>query len=259
MKHLVRDGVKLAYDDAGSGSPAFVMIHGWTCNNNYFAPQRDHFAKHHRVISVDLRGHGESDKPQQKYTIAGFADDVAWMCRELKLPKAVAIGHSMGGMVALELAASYPDQFSAAVACDSPIVPPESLKASFNTSREAFAKPDWRTFQRGFIANALFIPSDDPKRKEQILDEMTSAPEHVVKECFEAIAGHDSESAAKRCKIPFLHILAASPLSDTTKFRELCPTAQIGMTVGAGHFHQLEVPDQVNAMLDRFLEVEKII
>lgn len=259
MKHLVRDGVKLAYEDVGSGAPPFVMIHGWTCNHSYFAPQRDHYAKNHRVISVDLRGHGESDTPQQKYTITGFADDVAWMCRELKLPKAVVIGHSMGGMVALELAASHPELFSAAVACDSPIVVPEATKGNFTVVREEFSKPEWRTFQRNFIANALFIAADDPKRKEEILKDMTSAPDHVTRECFEAIATADSEGAAKRCKIPFLHIVTANPPCDTAKLRELCPTAQIGMTVGAGHFHQLEVPGQVNAMLDRFLTVAHVI
>jgi pimeloyl-ACP methyl ester carboxylesterase len=64
MPATISNGVKLAYDERGSGSPAFVFIHGWTCNRSFFAPQVEHFANRHRVISVDLRGHGESDKPQ---------------------------------------------------------------------------------------------------------------------------------------------------------------------------------------------------
>ena len=61
MEHRARDGVKLAFDQIGSGSPPLVLVHGWTCNHGYFAPQREHFSKRHRVVSVDLRGHGQSD------------------------------------------------------------------------------------------------------------------------------------------------------------------------------------------------------
>jgi len=66
---LERDGVKLHYEEAGAGDPPFVFVHGWCCNHTYFAPQFDHFAKNHRVVAVDLRGHGASDKPEQDYTI----------------------------------------------------------------------------------------------------------------------------------------------------------------------------------------------
>ena len=62
MSFKTRDGVKLAFEETGHGTPV-VLIHGWTCDRSYFAPQRDHFARAHRVVSVDLRGHGESDKP----------------------------------------------------------------------------------------------------------------------------------------------------------------------------------------------------
>jgi len=55
--------------------------------------------------------------------------------------------------------------------------------------------------------------------------------------------------------LEFLYLAAASPLADLARLRELCPHVMIGQTVGAGHFHQLEVPVQVNAMIDRFLEL----
>src|SRR5437867_11077651 len=87
MEHRTRDGVRLAFAETGSGPPPIVLVHGWTCDHTYFAPQRDYFSKRHRVVSVDLRGHGQSDKPKDTYTIAGFADDVAWLCRELALAK----------------------------------------------------------------------------------------------------------------------------------------------------------------------------
>src|ERR1700674_465514 len=98
MPHLTRDGVKLYYDEAGRGS-AIVFVHGWMCDREHFAAQRAYFSPNYRFVSVDLRGHGKSDKPDQPYAIEGFADDVAWMCGELGVVRAALVGHSMGGAI----------------------------------------------------------------------------------------------------------------------------------------------------------------
>jgi pimeloyl-ACP methyl ester carboxylesterase len=255
MAFRARDGVKLAFEETGHGDPV-VFVHGWTCNRSYFAPQRDHLARRYRVVSVDLRGHGESDKPPGPYTIAGFADDVAWLSRELGLVKPVVIGHSMGGMTALEIAARHPDLPGAIVVCDSPMALPAPLAANLVTVSADFHKPDWRPAHRAFLSDVLFIASDDPARKQRILADMTSAPDHVTLGCWDAIVGADMEGALRRCKAPFLYLGAATPLADFARLRELSPHVVIGQTVGAGHFHQLEVPVQVNAMIDRFLELQ---
>ena len=100
MKKLIRDGIALAYEEAGSGLPPMLLVHCWCCDHGYMTPQFEHFGRGHRVISVDLRGHGESDKPRQEYTPAGFADDLAWLCGQIRVDKPVVVGHSMGGNVA---------------------------------------------------------------------------------------------------------------------------------------------------------------
>lgn len=258
MKHLERDGVKLFFEDAGSGTPPIVLVHGWTCDRTYFAPQRDHLSRRHRVVSVDLRGHGESDKPNGPYTIALFADDVAWLCGALRLEKPVIVGHSMGGMVALELAARHPQLPSAIVACDSPILPPAALVANLTAVTERLRQPGWHPTRRAFIGDALFIAADDARRKQRIIEHMMSAPDHVTLGCWEAIVTADSAEALRQCKVPFLYVAAASPLMDVARAQQLCPTLVVGQTVGAGHFHQLEVPEQVNAMIDRFLSVSRL-
>ncbi|MGE3269775.1 MAG: alpha/beta fold hydrolase [Chloroflexota bacterium] len=57
------------------------------------APQLQHFSARQRVVSVDLRGHGASDKPLQTYSVAGFADDLAWLCEQLNVARPIAINH----------------------------------------------------------------------------------------------------------------------------------------------------------------------
>ena len=65
MRRLHRDGVAPFYEEAGSEDPPLVLVHGWCCDHAYFAPRLEHFAgRGYRVVAVDLRGHGKSDKPR---------------------------------------------------------------------------------------------------------------------------------------------------------------------------------------------------
>lgn len=256
MKVLDRDGTKLAYEEQGrGGGRPILFVHGWTCDRTYFAPQAEHFARSRRVVSVDLRGHGASDKPAGKYTISGFAEDLAWIVKQLDLGQPIVVGHSMGGMTALVMAAEQPQATGAIVMVDAPVVPPAALGPVFADTSEKFSRPDWRVFHRAFLQQMLFIPEDDKKRAAKILEQMTTAPDHVTLGCWEAIVTADSAGAAAKVKVPALYIAAEGWLTDPAKLKELCPQVKLGQTVGAGHFNQLEVPDQVNGMIERFLAV----
>jgi pimeloyl-ACP methyl ester carboxylesterase len=255
MRQLNRDGVALFYDEEGSGAPPMLFVHGWCCDHTYFAPQFEHFRRDHRCVAVDLRGHGRSDKPEQEYTMSGFADDLAWLCGQIGLAKPVVVGHSMGGVIALELAARSPDLPSAVVAVDSPIIPPDALRAGVIELPLGLRSPAYREVAQQFVANALFLPTDNAERKARIVEAMSSAPQHVMASAMEQIFAWDGEAAASKCTVPVLNLIAASPLTNVVRFQELCPQLVNGQTVGAGHFHQLEVPEQVNAMIERFLAV----
>jgi pimeloyl-ACP methyl ester carboxylesterase len=85
MPTITRNGIRLAFEDRGVAKPAFVFVHGWRCDRSFFAPQAEHFARRHRVISVDLRGHGESEKPPGPYPIAAYADDIAYIIKATNL------------------------------------------------------------------------------------------------------------------------------------------------------------------------------
>lgn len=80
MARLVRDGVGLVHHEEGRGTPELVFVHGLACNRHFWPAQVSHFKSRHRVVAVDLRGHGDSDAPEQEYTIRGFAEDLAWVC-----------------------------------------------------------------------------------------------------------------------------------------------------------------------------------
>lgn len=255
MQSLKRDGVTLCLEEAGSGDPPLLLVHGWTCDSTYMAPQFEYFRRNHRVVAVDLRGHGQSDKPEQAYSMTTFAEDVVWLCDQLTVKKPVVVGHSMGGVIGVELAARFPEIPAAVVALDSPLVPPPPLLENLTSVREALRGPGYRAAQQKFVADALFIPSDDPALKARVVAGMSSAPQHVMASAFEQIFACDTAGAVAACTVPLLVLSAARFLSDLPRLRELCPHVVTGQTVGAGHFHQLEVPEQVNTMIERFLRV----
>jgi pimeloyl-ACP methyl ester carboxylesterase len=250
---IVHKGIKLAYEDRSAGKPAFVFVHGWTCDRSFFAPQAEHFARRHRVVSVDLRGHGESDKPQGPYPIAAYADDIAYVIEQLGLGKAVAVGHSMGGITVLQLAATHPDRVAAIVMVDpAPFVfPPEFQEAL--TAMVAAIEAGNQEPRRQFIADHLFLPTSDRKLVEDVLAVMLAAPSHVAASAMQGILAFNGPAVAAQCKVPALHLAATPPLNPPHLMSQWLPTVVNGWTVGAGHFNHLEVPDQVNAMIEGFL------
>jgi pimeloyl-ACP methyl ester carboxylesterase len=126
-----------------------VLLHAWSCDRSFLAPQTEHFRRAHRVVAVDLRGHGQSDKPEQAYTMAALADDVAWLCRQLGVERPIVVGHSMGGNVAFELAARHPALPAAVVAVDSPIVPPAGVCAALSGLVGGLRSDGFRDAARG--------------------------------------------------------------------------------------------------------------
>ena len=260
MRSLRReDGTALFYEEAQGDALPILLVHGIASDHTHFGPQFEHFArKGHRVVAVNLRGHGKSDKPQQSYTMELFTDDLAWMCEQLSLKKPVVIGHSMGGVVALALALRYPDLPSAIVMVDAPVVRPAEGSAAMQRFLEQLRSADYQEYRElmgGFVSNVLFIPTDDQERKERIAQQMSSAPQHVVVSAFEGMRDHDPTEAGKGLDVPALYVEAnePQPRSDVARLREMFPQIVHAKTVGSGHFCQLEVPEQVNAMIDRFL------
>ena len=256
MAFLERDGVKLFYEEAGvDGELApLVLVHGWTCYHGHFAPQAAHFSGERRVVSVDLRGHGQSDAVGP-FSLGGFADDVAWLCGELQLRRPVVVGHSMGGMIAVELAASRPDVLRAAVALDSPFIEGGSMVAGLGDLMAALNGPDYRAAQKGMV-DGMFGAHDDPQIAAQVAAVMLGTPHEVVAGAFDSLTSWDGEGAIRSCTVPVLTVHAApGGWADASRLVPDCPHLTTGGTVGAGHFIQLFVPDQVNAMLERFLTI----
>jgi pimeloyl-ACP methyl ester carboxylesterase len=256
MALVTREGVSLFYEEAKGTKRPLLFVHGWCCDHSFFAPQFAHFAQQgHRVVAVDLRGHGASDTPRQNYTMELFADDLAFVVRELGLEKPVVIGHSMGGVVAFTFAARYAGLPSAIVAIDAGLTPPPSVGAALDQFIEGLRGPSYRKAIGDYADAVLFLPTDDAERRARILSIMARTPQHVMISALQGGHAYDADEAKGRLAAPMLYIAADEfpPRADIARLRALVPRFYFGHVVGSGHFCQLEVPEQVNAMIGRFL------
>lgn len=253
MQFKHKEGVALAYEEKGTGRP-MVFLHGTGCDHTYFAPQVEYFAATHRVINVDLRGHGQSDAPHQDYTITLFAEDIAWLCNELGAKKPILVGHSMGANIALELAGRYQDVPASIIMLD-PVMflsaeVLESLKPLFEAIQGEHAVA---AYKEGLAS--LTLPTDQHSAK---MIAALQVPRHVLSSAFlNQIQTFDAAAAASRCTVPAAYVATTTPFrtADVDRLQSLIPHLITAKTLGSGHLCMIEVPDQINAMVSRFLQL----
>lgn len=209
---------------------------------------------HNRQTEIrDLRGHGESDKPHEPYPIQAYADDLAYLIDQLGLGKVLAVGHSMGGLTVAQVAASHPRCVAGIVMVEpGPFAPPPEARAALHAMADAIDAGNQEP-RREFIKNGLFLPTSDPTLVDSVLRVMMAAPSHVAAAALRGILGFDGPTVAANCKTPTLHLMAASPWNPQHLMSQWLPNVVHGQTVGAGHYNQLEAPDQVNSMIANFI------
>src|ERR1700681_3971825 len=137
------DKTRIHYMSYGTGQEALVLIHGWSCNLDYWRDQVPDFEKRSRVIAIDLPGHGQSDKPEISYTMDLFARAVDAVLRDAKVERAVLVGHSMGTPVARQFYRKYPQKTLAIVIVDGALRP-FGDKAMMDRLVAGFRSPNYK-------------------------------------------------------------------------------------------------------------------
>src|SRR6516164_4643540 len=190
----------LRYDAGGSGDPALLFLHGWCGDRSFFAPQFDYFSRTHRVVSVDLPGHGESAVPNE-YSIEAFASEFAELTHKLRLGRSVVFGHSIGAMVARALAHQDAELVGAVALIDPPPLSKEVWKSFSAQLISSFEGPDGPAGRRQFVEQ-MFLPTDDPTRRAEIIQTMTSVPNDIAIPLVQDMAACDSIESPRDCKLP---------------------------------------------------------
>ena len=158
-------------------------------------------------------------------------------------------------LIALAVAAANPELCAALVMLDPAILFPTELQPLIAQLVAAFRTPEGPAALQQFGADRFFTPTSDATLKAKVLAGMARTPMHVVASAFEGVGAFDGASELRAVRAPVLFVEADPQIERLARLRELCPQVLTGKTVAAGHFHQLEVPDQINAMIERFLAV----
>ena len=140
MKARIND-VDLAYSDEGQGPPV-IFLHAFPLNRTTWAPQVAGLSDRYRVVTIDLRGHGESDAPMWRYTLDQFAEDVNGLLEHLDIARATFVGLSMGGYILFALYRTHPALFQALVLADTRATAdtPDAKAARFSMAQVAYRR-----------------------------------------------------------------------------------------------------------------------
>jgi pimeloyl-ACP methyl ester carboxylesterase len=235
------DGLRLYYERAGSGERELLFLPGWCCDHTAFQPQFDHFARGQAVTALDLRGAGRSDSPGDGYSIPELADDVAAFCAAVGIEKPVVVGHSLGGLIAVELGGRYQSLPSALVLVDpGPIDPLPDMVEFFNGFAEQLEGPDGAEVRRRHVHE---MGARDEGLARWIVEHMCIPEQSVAAAVIRGVSEWNGREPFARCKVPVLMLrdgVGEDP--DFVRLQQLKPGLEVGITVGAGHFIQLEVP-----------------
>jgi len=117
-KATAPDGVEIVYSAAGQGEPSLLFIHGGFADRSFWSNQMTALAARHRVVAVDLAGHGDSGRNRKVWGIVPFAEDVRAVAEKENLGRLVVLGNSLGGPVAVEAARLMPQRVIAVVPVD---------------------------------------------------------------------------------------------------------------------------------------------
>ncbi len=255
MPFLSPAGVSLRYDRAGAG-PAVLLIHGLACNRTFWERQVHALRDRFTVLTVDLRGHGESSRPRTGYTIGSMAADLEQLVRALGVSRIAVVGWSMGGVVAQQLARRLGDRVSAlGLVCSTPggFADPKTheLPEMATAMKKAIAD-DFRTFVRGFTAK-FFKDGERSPLFAWAVGQTQRTPPHVAEACFDALMAADMREHLGALRVPtaVLHGRhdALLPPTHGEALAKAIPGARLVVFEESGHAPFLEEPDAFNAAL----------
>jgi len=252
-------GIHLAYDDLGQGQP-LVFIHGHPFNRSMWDRQVDFFATNHRLILPDLRGYGESDTSCLRVMLDEMALDIIHLLDEGGIDKAIFVGLSMGGQIALDIYRLFPRRCNALVIVDSDArgETPESaarrLELAETILADGMIKHTDETIHK-YIAKASL---NNPAVYQPLYKMMsTTKPEGAAAAHRGRADRRDHLHLLPSITIPALIIVGSedffTPLPIARLMSDNIPGAQLVCIEGAGHLPNMEAPAAFNAALDSFL------
>jgi len=265
MPHIsARDGVRLYYEEAGSGSPV-IFVHEYAGDRRTWEPQMRYFSRAHRCVTYSQRGYPPSDIPDdpEKYSQNHFRDDVIAVMDALNIDKAHIVGHSMGAATALHVGIRYPQRcisLTAAGCGYGSSADPKKVEEARAVSRET-----GKMFASETMAVAAARYGDGPTRQAHKNKDPRGYAEFIKMLSEQSARGHslvmlnlqaerpslwEMEAELRRFSVPLLVLVGDEDewcVDASIYLKRIVPTAGLCVIPRSGHTITSEEPAKFNA------------
>ncbi|RJX81197.1 alpha/beta fold hydrolase [Pseudomonas sp. LS-2] len=258
MPYFDHDGCSLHYEEYGRGAPV-LLVHGLGSSCQDWEYQIPALAAQYRVIVVDVRGHGRSDKPRERYSIPGFSADIEALLEHLQSGPVHLVGLSMGGMIGFQLAVDQPQLLKSLTIVNSA---PEVKIKSFGDFRQ-FAKRwllarvfSMETIGKGLGKN-LFPDPEQAELRHKIARRWARNEKHAYLASFSAIVGWGVQEKLSRIACPTLVVTAKydyTPVALKEAYVRLIHEARLVVIEDSRHATPLDQPEEFNRILLEFVK-----
>ncbi|MFX1575683.1 MAG: alpha/beta fold hydrolase [Promethearchaeota archaeon] len=243
--------VTLYYEENGDGFP-LLLIHGQLSDLTSWRYQITPFAKHYRVIAVDLKGFGKSTKPRKEYPVHSHADDLKTLLDHLNITQTHVCGLSMGGMVAEVLTIKYPQLVKGLVLADSAAMIADyavSDRLTLMDDHDMNWFADWGT------KKILRLASDEAKNHVREMIRRVDKTDYRL--AILSTAGFNIANALKTISTPTLIIQGEKdetvPMWHAEQLKSWIPDAKFIVMKGASHMTPVDNPEEFNQLVLDFL------
>ncbi|SFO99463.1 alpha/beta fold hydrolase [Pseudomonas borbori] len=258
MSYFDHDGCQLHYEEYGKGAPV-LLVHGLGSSTRDWEYQIPELAAHYRVVAIDIRGHGRSDKPRERYSIAVFAEDVAALIEHLGLEKVHLVGISMGGMIGFQLGVERPELLeSLCIVNSGPEVkaksPRDFLEIVKRWSLSRLLSLD--AIAKG-LGRLLFPKPEQAELRRKIEERWPLNDKRAYLASLDAIIGWGVRERLTRITCPTLVISADrdyTPIAQKEAYVKEMPNARLLVIEDSRHATPLDQPQRFNSSLLAFLE-----
>ncbi|HET7499189.1 MAG TPA: alpha/beta fold hydrolase [Candidatus Eisenbacteria bacterium] len=242
----------LAVQESGSGSPTIVLVHSIGGDRNDWSAVAPRLAEHHRVLIVELPGHGQSPAPDGAPTVEGASASLAKTLADRKVEHAILVGHSYGALVALKTAADQPKRARAVVAVDAATYTPA------DSVRIAEADRVLRERYTVFLSAVYQAMTKNPATGDSLLARAMRVEPSVLTEYFHDSWREDLRPAIRSLKTP-VHLVATEGLwpsaESWTSARKRLGYETAGPAEGhrvaeSAHMVALDQPDSLAAIIE---------
>jgi len=258
MAFFEHDGCSLHYEEYGQGSP-LLLVHGLGSSCQDWEYQIPALAAHYRVIAMDVRGHGRSDKPRERYSIPGFTADLEALIEHLQLGPVHLVGLSMGGMIGFQLAVDQPHLLKSLCIVNSG----PQVKIKYVKDLLQWAKRwgmgrllSMRTIGIGLGRN-LFPKPEQADLRRKIAERWGRNDKRAYLASFDAIVGWGVMSKLSRITCPTLIVSADhdyTPVALKRLYVGMIRGARLVVIEDSRHATPLDQPEIFNRTLLEFLD-----